>query len=625
MEQTVKSYSAQSEKQIQANCIKAKKLLDHSYMLGEHEALKEHMEHNPVQQTLVGSLEYGMELVTSKTRTMSKVAPTMKMLLRNGAKWDRPDRLVKCQMTPYHVICGSTGDHQELLELMIKELGRTLINAKDYKDCTALMRAVQNANVKCVESLIANGADVNLMKNKFIHSWGSNVSDMINYSSSPLIDSISMLRHNSQCSHDTMMKIIDILLENGADVNQPCCIQKCTPVMYAAVVGNVNCAKKLIQRGAKLDCADKYGNLLCTLAARIGNVEMLKCLLEDTNIDKNSIDAKRRSVLYWAVSSGNIEAVRYLLSLRVKITSYIPQGCMTTCELCGTNVPWHGITNEKEASDPYILAISSNMIDAVRLMDEYGCQLYKAVEILNFAISVGSVEMVDYFLCRYKYSLNYEYINIETLFVMKHSSNQFLHQTLLINSFTQNSVKVITLLLKHGADPNKIVCAERCPSALNIAINKQHVEVIALFIRGGVNVNTRSYNVYMGMMLPFEVAVKKKHIYAAEMLLVSGCSHGVHSFDNNDNHRLKINIKRRVRKLLKKWNVDKNTVLPLRQRCRMVILNHLSPQADQRITELPLPPQIIRYLSIPELDDIIEAKCKPSSKCLSNIFSSEIK
>ena len=606
MEQIVWSWSALSKKHIQANCIKAKEILDQAYMLGEHETLKEYMENNTMQQTLVRSLEYGMELVMSKTRTISEVAPTIKMLLQYGAKWDRTDRLVKCQVTPYHVICDSTGDHYELLELMIKELERTLVNVKDYKDGTALMRAVQNANVKCVESLISNGADVNLMNNKFIHSWGSNVSDMIKYSLSPLIDSISMLHPNSQCSHDIAMEIIDILLENGADVNQPCCIQRRTPVMHAAVVGNVNCVKKLIQKGAELDCTDRDGDLLCTLAARTGNVEMLKCLLEDNNGDKNSVNDMGCSVLYCAVSSRNIEAVRYLLSLRVKITSYIPQGCMTTCEHCGTNVPWHNINKEKEASDPYILAISSNMIDAVRLMDEYECQLYKAVEILNFAISVGSVEMVDYFLCKYKYPLNYEYINIETLFFMKHTSIN--HQTLLINSFRQNSVKVITLLLKHGADPNRIVCAERHSSALNIAIHKQHVEVIALFIRGGVNVNTRSYNRNMGMMLPFEVAVWTINICAAEMLLVSGCSRGVHSLDNNDNHKLKVDTLPKMQELLKKWNMDKNTVLPLRQRCRMVILNHLSPQADQKILELPLPPQIIRYLSIPELDDIIEGK-----------------
>ena len=262
------------------------------------------------------------------------------------------------------------------------------------------------------------------------------------------------------------------------------------------------------------------------------------------------------------------------------------------------------------------------MTDAVRLMDEYGCQLYRAAEILNFAIRVGSVGVVDYLLSKYKYPLNNGYIKNYT--DVKWTSP---HQTSLIKACSQTSVKVVTLLLDHDADPNKIVCAERHPGAISVAIHKLHVKVIALFIRGGVNVNTRSYNGDMGMMLPFEVAVWRNNIYATEMLLVSGCSHGVHSLDSNDNHRFKvvefnlnwckqlIYIKPRMQELLKEWKVRENTVLPLQQRCRMVILNHLSPQADQKIIELPLPPQLIKYLSIPELDDILETfKCTPSSK-----------
>ena len=346
-EQTVKSCSALTENQICGNRIKAKELLDHSYMFGEHEALKEHMEHNPVQQTLVGSLKYGMELVMSKNRTMSEVAPTMKMLLWNGAKWYGDNQLMKYKMTPYHAICDSTDDHHELLKLLIKELGRTLVNAKDYKDCTALMRAVQNANVKCVESLIANGADVNLMNNNILLPWVPNLSEMMTDSVSPLIHSINMLHPNSQCSHDTVMEIFDILLESGADVNQPCFYQRRTPVMYAAVMGNVNCVKKLIQKGAEVDCADKDGNLLCTLAARRGNVELLKYLLRYTNIDKNSVNDMGCSVLYCAVRSGNIEAVRYLLSLGVKITSYKPKEYVTACKDCRSKLSWHDIDIKK--------------------------------------------------------------------------------------------------------------------------------------------------------------------------------------------------------------------------------------------------------------------------------------
>ena len=178
------------------------------------------------------------------------------------------------------------------------------------------------------------------------------------------------------------------------------------------------------------------------------------------------------------------------------------------------------------------------------------------------------------------------------------------HQTFLNKACEEQSVIIVKLLLEHGADPNKKYCAEKCPPVINTAIYRRHVKHLACFIRGGVNVNTRSYYPDMDVVLPFEVAVYKSDIYAAEMLLVAGCSRGIHSWNNN--HTLKVNIGGKMQELLKEWNVHKNNVLPLKQRCRMVILNYLCPQADKKITELPLPPLIIKYLSIPELDDIVE-------------------
>ena len=241
-------------------------------------------------------------------------------------------------------------------------------------------------------------------------------------------------------------------------------------------------------------------------------------------------------------------------------------------------------------------------------MGEYGCELFKSPETLSIAIHANSVEVVEYLLCNHKYPLNYGY---------KEKYDRFLnsdHQTFLNKACEEQSVKIVKLLLEHGADPNKKYCAGKCPNVLNTAIYRRHVKHLACFIRGGVNVNTRSYYPEMVLtqgqagirrvLLPFESAVYKNHIYAAEMLLVSGCSPGIHSWNNN--HRLKVNIEREMQELLTEWNVHKNNVLPLKQRCRMVILNHLCPQADKKITELPLPAQLIKYLSIPELDDVVE-------------------
>ena len=367
--------------------------------------------------------------------------------------------------------------------------------------------------------------------------------------------------------------------------------------MYAADLGNVKCVEKLIQNGARVNYTNREGHTVWTLAARAGSVDVLKCLLEKYSIDKNPIVKKGLSILYWAVHSGNIEAVRYLLKQGVTMTSFVPQECVEACRKCGTNVSCHYPDATQLHNDPYVLAIRFNMLDIVRLMNEYGCQLYKSPEILSLAIRANSVEVVEYLLCNHKYPLNYEYSEKYDRFLNSD------HQTFLNKACKEQSVRIVTLLLEHGADPNKKHCAEKCHNVINVSIYRRHINNTACFIRRGVNVNTRSYYPDIGVVLPFEAAVYKNHIYAAEMLLVAGCSRGVHSWNNNCT--LKDNIGREIQELLKKWNVHKNNVLPLKQRCRMVILNHLCPQAD-KITELPLPPQLIKYLSIPELDDILE-------------------
>ena len=600
-ESPFKSCITLSTEQIRVNHSTTQTLLHASFMHGEHDAFKEHMKNNPVRQNFHGRLKQGIELVISRRRTMSDVAPTLITLLQNGAKLEHDHLIMSGEMTPYHVICRSTGDHQELLELMIKELGRTLVNAKDDNGCTALMYAVTNANIKCVKSLIANGADIHLIKDT------PKVTDTMD---SPLIDSISMTLSLSS-SYNTKMDIFNLLLDSGADVNKPCHRQNRTAIMYAAAVGDVNFVEKLIQKGAQLNHKDREGHTVGTLAK---SVDMLKCLIEEHGIDKNSTDNNGLSILYWAVHSGNIEAVRYLLRQRVTMTTFVPQECVEACCKCGKSIACHYPDATLLHTDPYVLAVRFNMLDVVRLMDEQGCQLGKSPEILTRAISTDSKDVVDYLLRNYKYPLNYEYTE-------KFNASRFNchHETFLIKACRNQSVQMVKLLLEHGADPNIKYCVKEWPSIINVAISEQHVEIIACFIRRGVHLNIGSYYPKLtlssdiddiGVVLPFEAAVYDNHFYAAEMLLVAGCSRGIHSWNNNCAPKFKIVPE--MQELLKEWDEHKNDVLPLKQRCRMVILNHLCPQADKKIKELPLPPQIIRYLSIPELDDILEAfKGKP--------------
>ena len=593
------------------NDTNANKLLNASYRQGKHDAFIAYLESSPTVRPMWfdKSLCKGLTLVSSKKRTLSDVLPTLTILLQYGAKWNSAQPFY-CERTPYHVVCLSHDDHLEILKLVIKEFGQALINAQDDVGRTALMCAVQSANIKCVKELIAYGADLNLMSypveaapSHFRYKYKFRSANKYVKMLSPLIDSINLMHPDAVCSSTIRMDIFDLLLDSGADLNKRCSEYKRTPLMYAAILDNVHCVKKLVEKGADIFTTDKRDFTTSTLAAKEGSLNVLKWLIEDHGLDKNSIDKDGGSVLLWAVRGRNIEAARYLLNIGASTTTHTPRELVELCQHCGTDLPF--VNDEEFALHPCLNAIEFKQVDMVKLFDEYGCQLYKHLYVLSYAVRTNSVKIVKYLLSNYKYPLSNEYI------VGQQSWNP--HQTLLTEGCQTRYVEIVKLLLEHGADPNKSNCVETCSNAINVAILKRHVEIIACFIRGGVKVNVKSFYPGIGAVLPFEAAVWHNHIYAAEMLLVYGSSCGV--FSTNKKHKCKANIAADIQELLKEWNVHKNNVLSLQQRCRMVIINYLSPQADKKIPALPLPPLIIKYLNIPELDDVMEtSKRNPQTR-----------
>ena len=85
----------------------------------DHKALEEHLVSNPVQQSdLDRCLVRGLRIVEREERELSQMAQTLITLLHSGAKWNS-ETWIDEQLTPYHLICRSPGDHHELLYLMI--------------------------------------------------------------------------------------------------------------------------------------------------------------------------------------------------------------------------------------------------------------------------------------------------------------------------------------------------------------------------------------------------------------------------------------------------------------------------------------------------------------------------
>ena len=370
-----------------------------------------------------------------------------------------------------------------------------------------------------------------------------------------------------------------------------------TALLYAALKANIKCFECLIANGANVNIGGgyKYSFVLPAWAAvaHLGNIDMLRYMFNH-GFNKDSTDPGGRSVLWWVVHSGKVEAVRHLLALGVAIPSVAPDMHEIPSEQCEENrLITHVQDTKLEQRDPCEIAIINNNLEIVKLLEECGSRSCQSFSALKLAVLHSSVDVVSYLLNKYTYPLNMEYI-------INCSNDGILFEEPIFVCRNQ----ITKLLHDHGADPAKPLCAAINAYDIMRSIEYGHSKVFAQYIRSGVNINFMSYDCIYGNVLLFEFSILRGYHDVTEMLLISGCSRGVFSLDNH--HRFKNNLTPEVEKLMKDWKVQENNVTPLQQRCRSVILNQLSPRADKKIKKLPLPGCVIKFLGIPELDAITD-------------------
>ena len=554
----------------------------------DHKALKQHLVSNWVQRRdLDRCLLRGLRLVQWEEKELSHVAQALTLLLHAGAKWNR-DALLSEQKSPLHIICESPGDHHELLNLIIKSSQRTIINTRDIDGHTALIYAVKNANINCLKCLIANGADVTIGHEACEESRAREMQSL-----NPFTAAIWMLSDDSEHSSVIMSDIFDLLL-NTAVKKKTDHFMSCTDyVLCASRAGNVTCMMKLIKRGAPLDGFTYGCQFVWQLVASMGNVELLKCMF-NLGINSDPTGGYGSSILWHVVSSGNIDAVRYLLDLGVAIPTFVPEFTEKQCGLFEENRLIIDEYSVQFYRNPCMRAIGNNIdndnkLEIIKLLDNYKNKNYKSFCALRHAVEYGDVDVVSYLLNKYTYPINMEYI-------LKDLGESIF--TLLTDPFFCCTSQITKLLLDHGADPAKPTCEARSVNAIMRAIANGNVGTIAQYIRNGVDFNVKSWNFRYGHITPLKASVLHKRHYISIMLLITECSRGVL-------RKVWLKNNPKLEKLMKKWNVYGNKVTPLMQKCQGVIRNHLSPRADKKIKKLPLPPCLIKFLGIPVPDDIV--------------------
>lgn len=88
--------------------------------------------------------------------------------------------------------------------------------------------------------------------------------------------------------------MLDLLLDNGATIDARNDIQR-TPLMIAAVAGNVEAARLLLDRGADIEARElRQGDTPLILASFYGHLEIVKLLVEN-GADIHATDREGRA------------------------------------------------------------------------------------------------------------------------------------------------------------------------------------------------------------------------------------------------------------------------------------------------------------------------------------------
>ena len=346
----------------------------------------------------------------------------------------------------------------------------------------------------------------------------------------------------------------------------------------------IDCVTKLTKKGAQIP-----DGKLWLLAASSGDIDELKHLI-DRGVDENHTDMFGKNALWFAVCSGSMTVIRYLLKLGLAT-------CLHTSTYCESH---HMILPETIDYDwvakPCLKAIELDNLPVVKLLEQHGCQTLKSFTALRHAVLNTSPKVVKLLLSRYKYPLNQEYIIVREASLRNHAPST--HFTILEESCQKSCAVISKLLIDHGAYPDQFL--------LKNAIARVDLELIALLIRTGVDVDYILYHLStdFGILL-LKLAVIGNRIQVTDMLLNSGFSSEIYRFMFN-NLFMTDNSNPQLQTLMNKWRVQVNIVRPLQQSCRKSIVHHLYPRADRKVTELPLPTRIIKYLGYPELDAILD-------------------
>uniref|UniRef100_A0A8B9CKA1 Ankyrin 2 n=1 Tax=Anser brachyrhynchus TaxID=132585 RepID=A0A8B9CKA1_9AVES len=418
----------------------------------------------------------------------------VKLLLDRGGQIDAKTR---DGLTPLH--CAARSGHDQVVELLL-ERGAPLL-ARTKNGLSPLHMAAQGDHVECVKHLLQHKAPVDDVT----------------------LDYLTALHVAAHCGH---YRVTKLLLDKRANPNAralngftPLNIPSLSPFLLPfflfPVMPHFHLFLLLLQNGASPDVTNIRGETALHMAARAGQVEVVRCLLRNGAL----VDARAReeqTPLHIASRLGKTEIVQLLLQH------------MAHPDAATTN----GYT-------PLHISAREGQVDVASVLLEAGAShsmsTKKGFTPLHVAAKYGSLEVAKLLLQRRASPDSAGKNGLTPLHVAAHYDNQKVALLLLEkgasphatakNGYTplhiaakKNQMQIATTLLNYGAETN--ILTKQGVTPLHLASQEGHTDMVTLLLEKGSNIHVATKTGLTSLHL----AAQEDKVNVAEILTKHGAN-----------------------------------------------------------------------------------------------------
>ncbi len=381
----------------------------------------------------------------------------------------------KLQQYPLHLLASvATGECDKLAESLMDECPASLL-AVENKGRTplfaAIARKLSDVAMKMTERIVAACAG----KPKPIPELVSQAASVLHVAllnnlpelsvkliESGLLDLCAVNADGQAPLHLAALsgneKAAELLLANAPEAATLCTARdrhQMTPLLCAGLGGNARLFLKLLPLSDANAQDDQQRSVLLT-AATGGNVECVKALLE-RGANAAAVDCNGRSPLFLACRAGAAEVVQLLLARGANVA---------LADAAGT-------TNLMAAAQAQSAACCKLL-----LAEKGGSELVKAHDKAKHDALFFAID---------SFPSGSENVEVVALLLAAGARGG----TLLCQAVTKNSVPLVALLLKNGADPNALDRATGS-TALHIAVARGNMAMMSTLLHGGSWTNVKN-------------------------------------------------------------------------------------------------------------------------------------